>query len=75
MSGDRAAGRELCARIDHDLSAVMGPTEAIYVAATDDGHVLLEGVVHSLAHHSAALSATRSVPGVVVVEDLMRILL
>jgi osmotically-inducible protein OsmY len=48
----------------------LGASErAIFVVATDDGRVRLEGSVQSLADHRKAVAAARSTPGVVMVED------
>jgi osmotically-inducible protein OsmY len=61
-------------RVRADLDAVaLGSAEVLSVAVDDHGRVILDGVVHSFAHHSAALSTARSAPGVRVVEDLIKI--
>jgi osmotically-inducible protein OsmY len=47
----------------------------LFVAATRDGHVRLEGRVHSLDDHRRALAAAWSTAGVTLVEDRIEIVL
>jgi osmotically-inducible protein OsmY len=76
MAHRSATGPELSARITERLEAVPGGTKrGIFVVATDDGRVRLEGSVHTFADHLNALAAARSTPGVSVVEDRLQILL
>ena len=72
-----ATAQKLSERVRSDLATVaLGATERVSVGAADrDGRVLLDGVVRSFAHHSAALRTARSVPGVLVVEDHITILI
>ncbi|MCW2985423.1 MAG: hypothetical protein JWR63_2993 [Conexibacter sp.] len=70
------SGQDIRTRIGRELDAMAATaSHTIFVQASDDGRVRLEGVVHSLADHTSALATARSTPGVRVVEDLLKILL
>jgi osmotically-inducible protein OsmY len=51
----------------------LGSMDALSVAVDVDGRVILDGVLHSLARHLAAVHTAQAVPGVLVVEDLIKI--